>query len=96
MTADLLLLLWPGSISFFVIWATLSFTISCAYFLLTACELRSIENQMGQEETRPVQLAFAPDGRKGGAEILEDRNRERKFFCFKRFATHLWPQFFFP
>lgn len=28
---------------------------------------------MGQEETWPVQLAFAPDSRKGATEILEDR-----------------------
>lgn len=86
MTADLadLQLVWPGSLSYFylfffflVIWATLSFTISCAYFLLTACEQHSMESQRGQEETRPVQLAFAPDSRKGGAEILE---RQWRFF----------------
>lgn len=41
-----------------------------------------IVNTRGQEEWRPVQLAFVSDSRKGGAGIVEDRNQIWFFLFF--------------
>lgn len=41
-----------------------------------------IVNTRGQEEWRPVQLAFVSHSRKGGAGIVEDRNQIWFFFFF--------------